>query len=287
MVKWLESSISSSTNKGGEGGILVKLSRNSFKAIDNGDYDIRDSYHNYNNHESKSLVKAIKDCIHAPLITEIKFASPSRGKILPENDKKTIINIANTMLESGAIGISILTQPYLFNGSIENIISVRKNISIPILMKDIMVSKLQIDAAKKIGADYILLIKSIFDNNLAEDDLDNMIEYSHKKGLNIIYEVHTKEEMDEIIKINTSKKTDIIGINNRNLDNLEIDLGTTELLLKNYDKQNNIVISESGISTVEQIRFLKRCGADGFLIGTSIMESKNMKEKLMDLYLAL
>jgi indole-3-glycerol phosphate synthase len=96
--------------------------------------------------------------------------------------------------------------------------------------------------------------------------------------MNILLEVHTKEEFQNALKT----KADIIGINNRNLDTLEIDLKTTELVLSDYD-DSRLILSESGISTSEDIRYLKKCGADAFLIGSSIMKSDNIEEQVRKL----
>jgi indole-3-glycerol phosphate synthase len=145
------------------------------------------------------------------------------------------------------------------------------------LMKDIIVSEIQLDCAKKIGADYILLIMSIFDKNLAEGDLDRFVQYAHKKGLNVLFEVHHEQEFNEILKFKLGKE-DLIGINNRNLDNLKIDLQITEKLLKKFNKAKNVIISESGINNSKQIKQLKNAGADAFLIGTSIMEKNDQQQ---------
>ena len=102
-------------------------------------------------------------CPHAPIVAEIKFASPSRGVIVPA-DANAASQIATTMISAGAVGLSVLTQPFLFNGSIETLSMVRKVSTVPVPMKDILVSEVQIDAAKSIGADYILLIKTILIN---------------------------------------------------------------------------------------------------------------------------
>jgi indole-3-glycerol phosphate synthase len=165
----------------------------------------------------------------------------------------------------------------LFNGSPEYFIQVRKAVDVPLLMKDIMIDKIQIDTAKKIGADYMLVIQSLFDQKFLTD-IDEFIDYGHKQGLNILLEVHTKEEFQNALKT----KADIIGINNRNLDTLEIDLKTTELVLSDYD-DSRLILSESGISTSEDIRYLKKCGADAFLIGSSIMKSDNIEEQVRKL----
>jgi indole-3-glycerol phosphate synthase len=190
-----------------------------------------------------------------------------------KREEADLLSISRDMIIGGAAGLSVLTQKYLFNGSLTNFIVIRQDTPIPMLMKDIIVSEIQLDCAKKIGADYILLIMSIFDKNLAEGDLDRFVKYAHKKGLNILFEVHHEQEFSEILKFNLGK-TDLIGINNRNLDNLKIDLQITENLLKKFNKGNNVIVSESGIDNSNQIMQLKKAGADAFLIGTSIMEKR-------------
>jgi indole-3-glycerol phosphate synthase len=194
-----------------------------------------------------------------------------------------LFNISRDMIKGGAAGLSVLTQKYLFNGSLTNFIVIRQDTSIPMLMKDIIVSEIQLDCAKKIGADYILLIMSIFDKNLAEGDLDRFVKYAHKKGLNVLFEVHHEQEFNEILKFNLGKE-DLIGINNRNLDNLKIDLQITENLLKKFNKGKNVIVSESGINDSNQIKQLKNAGADAFLIGTSIMEkNEQITRKIKEL----
>ncbi|NOJ29566.1 MAG: indole-3-glycerol phosphate synthase [Nitrososphaeraceae archaeon] len=261
-------------------GILKTLTNNSYKAINIGMYD--GTKYNYT-HDCISMIKNILECRHAPLITELKLSSPSKGKIIDENEID-LVYASREMVNSGVVGISILTQPYLFGGSIHNLATVRKHVSIPILMKDIIVSNVQINAAKQIGADYILLIKSVFDRNLAESDMENFIKFAHTKGLNIIYEVHTENEFKDVLEMDERNKDDLIGINNRNLSDLKVDLTITERLLKNIDKGKNIIISESGIHTPADLQYLKKCGADVFLIGTSIMESKDISKKIQEFY---
>lgn len=254
--------------------ILKKLVKNSQMAIDDGTYDIDANLSRSN----KDLVQIIKTNPHATLITEIKFASPSLGKIRTLSDP---VSIAKQMIAGGSKALSILTQPNLFNGSPEYFMKVRQAVDVPILMKDIMIDAVQIDAAKKIGADYMLLIQSLFDQKFLKG-IDEFIDYGHKKGLKILLEVHTKQELENAIKTDA----DLIGINNRNLDTLEIDLKTTESLLENFDKTQP-VLSESGIETPEDIQYLKKCGADAFLIGSSIMKSDNIEEHVKKLVNAL
>jgi indole-3-glycerol phosphate synthase len=146
-------------------------------------------------------------------------------------------------------------------------------------MKDIIVSEVQIDAARKIGADCILLIKTVFDNGFAEGSMEKFTDYATRKGLEVISEIHSGNEFKEILK----NKKQLIGINNRNLSTLEVDINVTVKLLQEFDKQNNIIISESGISKSEEIKKLRSIGVDAFLVGTSIMESENFFEKIKDL----
>jgi indole-3-glycerol phosphate synthase len=250
--------------------ILKKLVNNSQIAIDDGVYDVDVNLQKSN----KDFKQIITSNPHATLLTEVKFSSPSLGKI------RTIGNpssIAKQMITGGSKALSVLTQPHLFNGSPEYFIQVRKAVDVPLLMKDIMIDKIQIDTAKKIGADYMLVIQSLFDQKFLTD-IDEFIDYGHKQGLNILLEVHTKEEFQNAL----NTKADIIGINNRNLDTLEIDLKTTELVLSDYD-DSRLILSESGISTSEDIRYLKKCGADAFLIGSSIMKSDNIEEQVRKL----
>ena len=250
--------------------ILRKLVNNSQAAIDDGVYEISANM----KRSDQDLLDSIKLNRHATLITEIKFASPSLGKIRTTSDP---VIIAKRMVAGGSKALSVLTQPYLFNGSPEYFIKVRDAVNVPLLMKDIMIDKIQIDAGQKIGADYMLLIQSLFDQGYLKE-IDEMISYGHKKGLKILLEVHTKTELENAL----TTDADLIGINNRNLDTLEIDMKTTEDILKNFEKTRPI-LSESGIETAEDIRYLKKCGADAFLIGSSIMKSDNIEEYVKNL----
>ena len=250
--------------------ILRKLVNNSQMAIDDGVYDV-DVNLQKSDEDFAHIVRTNK---HATLLTEVKFASPSLGKIRTLTDPAII---AKQMIAGGSRALSVLTQPHLFHGSPEYFMKVRQSVDVPLLMKDIMIDKVQIDAAKKIGADYILIIQSLFDQKYLKE-IDDFIDYGHKQGLDVLLEVHTKEEFQNALKT----EADIIGINNRNLDTLEIDLATTRSVLDGHEK-SGIILSESGISTVEDIQYLKKCGADAFLIGSSIMKSDNIEEQVRKL----
>ena len=247
---------------------------NSQNAIADGIYDIAEMLPK----SEINLLESIKNSIHAPLITEIKFSSPAEGNIRQISDP---LQIAESMISGGAKALSILTQPYLFNGSPEYFIKIRKNVKIPLLMKDVMIDKIQIDAAKKMGADYFLLIQALFDNGFV-NDIDELIDYGHECGLKILLESHTKTEFENALKTDA----DIIGINNRNLDTLEINLETTKKLLENF-QTSKIILTESGIKSAEDIKFLRDCGADAFLIGTSIMKSSDIQKSVSELVNAI
>jgi len=250
--------------------ILRKLVNNSQMAIDDGVYDVDVNLEKSN----KDFIHIIKTNPHATLLTEIKFSSPSLGKIKTLTDPASI---ANQMILGGSKALSVLTQPHLFNGSPEYFIKVRQSVDVPMLMKDIMIDKIQIDTAKRIGADYMLVIQSLYEHKFLSD-IDEFIGYGHKQGLKILLEVHTKQELEKAL----NTEADLIGINNRNLDTLEIDLKTTEVILSGM-KKSRPILSESGISTPEDIQYLKKCGADAFLIGSSIMKSDNIEEQVKKL----
>ena len=266
--------------------VLKTLVNNSFKAIDNGCYNLNNGP-NFYNHTSINLKQNIIHCTHAPLITELKFASPSKGSIL-DSSKINLETIVTEMEKAHSSGISILTQPFLFNGSIIHILKARKKTILPILMKDIIVSDVQITTAKEIGADCILLIKTIFDKNMTEGSLEKFSGFAKKLGLQVIVETHSVDEFKEAVKLNRAREKlfDIIGINNRNLDTLKIDLDVTKTILSSCEKYGNVILSESGIYSKKDIQFLKESGADAFLIGTSLMENIiDLEKEINELYM--
>ena len=255
-------------------GMLKTLVQNSQNAISDGVYEISKRLQK----SEVDLVDSIRKNDHASLITEVKFSSPTLGKIRSMSDP---VKIAKMMIRGGAVGISVLTQPYLFDGSPEYFMQIRQAVNVPLLMKDITVDKIQIDAAEKIGADYILLIQSLFDKKLVSE-IDEFIDYAQRKKLKVLVEAQTGKEFENAIKTNA----DLIGINNRNLDTLELDINTTKKILdgRNYSR---IIISESGIESEKEIRFLHKYGASAFLVGSNIMKSANIEETVRRLVVAI
>lgn len=249
--------------------MLKKLVGNSRAAIDSGTYDV--SYRLES--PGRDLLGIIRDSRHAALITEIKFASPSMGRIRTESDPA---GIAGRMVRGGAAALSVLTQPHLFGGSPEYFARVRGAVDVPMLMKDIIIDRAQIDAAQNLGADYILLIQSLSGAGYA--DTDGLADYAHRLGLGVLLEVHTKKEFDHAL----SSGADLVGINNRNLDTLEVDLSVTGDILSGYDGARPIV-SESGIRTARDVLRLREYGAAAFLVGSHIMQTDNITGAVRDL----
>jgi indole-3-glycerol phosphate synthase len=259
---------------------LKVLADNSYRSISEGRYDVEKEYQL--SHEPLSIRKSILRCSHAPLITEVKLSSPTEGNLSASLDETNIASAAQEMADNGAVALSVLTQPHLFSGSIKHLSAIRKCVSVPILMKDVIVSEVQIQSAKKIGADCILLIKSVFDSDLAEGSMERFSAQARAKGLSTLVEVHSENEFKEVLE--ESANYDLIGINNRDLNTLEVDLDVTRRMLEKYDKGKNIIVSESGIKLPNQIVFLKEAGADAFLIGTGIIKSGNISSKVRELY---
>ena len=222
-----------------------------------------------------SLRKTIIDCSSIAVITEIKSASPSAG-VIRENVKPA--EIARAMQRGGAAALSVLTEPKQFNGSLEALAQARKAVKLPILMKDIILTPIQIQAASKIGANAVLLIKALFDRGYCDRSLDEMIGGAHLLGLEVLLETHTEAEFCSAVKTGA----DLIGINNRNLGTLKVDLNVTKKILSKNDSNGKLVITESGINTLADILSLRRTGARAFLIGSAIMSSDNIEQKVKE-----
>jgi indole-3-glycerol phosphate synthase len=222
-----------------------------------------------------SLKQAIQQCKANPVITEIKSASPTLGTIREKINPK---EIAQAMQNAGAVGISVLTEPEHFNGSLNTLTEAREAVNLPILMKDIVIVPEQIEVAAKIGADAILLIQVLFDRGYCEMDVDKMVSYAHTQGLEVLLETHREEEFKSALETDA----DLVGINNRNLASLKIDLNTTKQILQKHGKGGKVVISESGIKTTSDLQFLRSCGADAYLIGSSIMLTENVGLKVKE-----
>jgi indole-3-glycerol phosphate synthase len=255
---------------------LNSIMRDVEETIKKGYYDLSFTTTSSNS----SLSNSIKKNKGLSIITEIKQTSPSLGRIASEINVK---EIAERMELSGAVGISILTEPIQFEGSLDFFIKSRETVLLPLLMKDFIIHPIQLEAASKIGADAILLISTVFRRGFSEFDLDSMIDIAHSKKIEVLLETHTEDEFEKAFET----KADLIGINNRNLDTFQIDITVTERLLKKIDFRDKPIISESGIKTPSDIKFLHGCGVDAFLIGSAIMQSIDMEGKIISLLAAI
>lgn len=204
-------------------------------------------------------------------ICEVKKASPSKGIIAEDFP---YLQIAKEYYEAGASAISVLTEPFFFKGENYYLESIAKNIEIPVLRKDFIIDEFQIYEAKFLKASAVLLICSILDNK----KLKHYIELAHSLGLSALVETHNEEEVENALNAGAR----IIGINNRNLKTFDVNLKTTEKLCK-LIPSDIIKVSESGIKTPQDMRFLKSCNIDAVLIGESFMLAKNKKEYMESL----
>ncbi|KIA83579.1 indole-3-glycerol phosphate synthase [Kaistella solincola] len=207
-----------------------------------------------------SLKKSLKE--KSGIIAEFKRKSPSKGII---NDKADVLEVAEAYQKFGASGISILTDQDFFGGNLADFSKVRKESSIPLLRKDFMIDEYQFYEAKSIGADVVLLIAA----SLSPAQVQEFTELSHELGLEVLLEIHTEEELQHF-----NKNIDLVGINNRNLKDFKVDLQHS-VNLKNLLPKETLSIAESGIYNVEDFKFLKEKGFDGFLMGEYFMKNEN------------
>jgi len=205
------------------------------------------------------------------LIAEIKFASPSTGIIYKRKDP---LKIGQIYEEDGAAAISLLTDEKFFGGDINYLPRLKKAISLPILRKDFIIDKIQVIESFLYGADAILLIARI----LSRQQLKRLLDTCQELGLASLIEVHDRNDLEKAIEC----RAEIVGINNRNLDSFEVDLSTT-IKLAPLVPENHIVVSESGVRTGKDIQLLRKSGIRAVLVGSSIMKSNDVAEKVREL----
>ena len=208
------------------------------------------------------------------LISEMKRKSPSGGvldkDLIPKNQAKIYI-------ESGTDAISVLTEEDYFEGSNEdliNVLEISKPKEIPVLQKDFIFDEYQIYEARYLGADCILLIARILDEN----EYLRLYEIAKEIGLSVIVEVHNLKELNMALKTDIN----IIGINNRDLDNLTTNLENFEKISK-YIPTGIYKIAESGIKNTQDVKRMINSGANGLLIGESIIKSNNIRKIISEI----
>ncbi|MEC4686086.1 MAG: indole-3-glycerol phosphate synthase TrpC [Nitrospirota bacterium] len=206
------------------------------------------------------------------LIAEIKKASPSKGLIREDFDPA---GIAAVYEESGASAISVLTEEDFFQGSIDYMPIVKESAGLPVLRKDFIFDEYQVYEARANGADAILLIAAMLGRSQAEE----LFHLAGELGLSVLFEVHHWKELDTALLIDVP----VIGINNRDLRTLEINLNTTVELLKDIP-EGKTVVSESGIERREDVDFLSKTRVDALLIGTAFMKAEDIGKKVRELF---
>jgi len=215
-----------------------------------------------------SLATAIRNNNGAnAIIAEIKCASPSRGVIRRNVD---IAVTAVSLGEGGCVALSVLTEPYFFGGTCQDLSRVRSAVSIPVLRKDFIIDERQIAESRALGADAVLLIAAILKNRLP-----GFVDCAFDFGLEPLVEVHSGEETEQAL----STEAPLIGINNRDLTTLGVDRSKTRALSEPIRRAGRIIVSESGMWNADDIREMKRY-CDAFLIGSAIMAHKYPRKKL-------
>jgi indole-3-glycerol phosphate synthase len=215
------------------------------------------------------LVRGFKQAISAPgrvnLIAEIKKASPSRGVIRSDFDPEAIARIYE---DNGAVAISVLTDRQFFQGDLSFLATVRSvTSSVPILRKDFVIEEYQIYQSRLAGADAILLIAAVLDL----PTLSRFLSIASDLDLDCLVEVHTEDELHMVLNTSAS----IIGINNRDLRTFKTDIQTTARLIEMIP-EDRVIVSESGISSKEDVEFLQKCGVHAMLVGEALMRSDDI-----------
>ena len=205
------------------------------------------------------------------IIAEVKKASPSKGLIAEDFD---YLKIAKEYEEAGASAISVLTEPYFFMGDDDYLKEIAEAVDIPVLRKDFVIDEYMIWEAKLLGASAVLLIVSILDIV----QLKRYLDLAHDLGLSAIVETHDGDEIMRAMTVGA----EIIGVNNRNLNDFTVDIENS-INLRRCVGEDVIFISESGIKTKEDVARLKKNNVDAVLIGETLMKSDDKKAMILEL----
>ncbi|KKI88783.1 indole-3-glycerol phosphate synthase [Bacillus sp. SA1-12] len=207
------------------------------------------------------------------LIAEVKKASPSKG-LIKENFHP--VEIALAYEKGGADCLSVLTDAPYFQGAREYLTAVKKAVNLPILRKDFIIDPIQVDEAKRIGADAVLLIGEALEPTL----LKELYQYAEELRLDVLVEVHDSQTLELVLSVITPK---ILGVNNRNLKTFETNIGQLENMVSIIPK-DTLLVSESGIYTKEDIELVKQYGAKALLVGESLMRKDDQTLAIKELF---
>ncbi|WP_375513094.1 indole-3-glycerol phosphate synthase TrpC [uncultured Nostoc sp.] len=226
----------------------------------------------------RNFLNALQENPNQPsLIAEVKKASPSRGIIRADFDP---VAVAQAYERGGAACLSVLTDQKFFQGSFDNLRTVRLQVALPLLCKEFIINPYQIYLARTVGADAVLLIAAI----LSDQELQAFLQLIHDLGMNALVEVHTLAELDRVLKLDNLS---LVGINNRNLEDFTLDLGTTQQLLAQRQQQlqslDITVVSESGLYTPADLSLVAEAGARAVLIGESLVKQSDVEQAVRSL----
>ena len=205
------------------------------------------------------------------LIAEMKRASPSKGPIRPE---ATVTDVVSAYQRAGASAVSVLTEPNWFGGSLDDLVEARAACDLPLLRKDFVVDQYQLLEARVAGADAVLLIVAALERGRMEE----LMGTASDLGLDALVEVHDEKEVEAAVEAGA----EVIGINNRDLHSLEVDLETTFELLADVPA-GTVVVAESGITLNEDVERLERAGVDAILVGEALMRADDPVQAVRDL----
>ncbi len=219
----------------------------------------------------RGFMQALLDSSGIAVIAEVKKASPSKGVICPDFDPGAI---ASSYEEGGAEAVSVLTDEKFFQGALDYIPLVRQTVKLPVIRKDFIIHELQIQQAGIYGADAILLIAAILD----QEQIKDFLQMSAELSMDVLVEVHDEKELEKSLAAGSR----LIGINNRDLRDFTVDLDTT-LRLRKEMPASIPVVSESGIKDHEDMKMLQDHGITAALIGETLMRSGNRAAALRQL----
>ena len=215
---------------------------------------------------------------HPALIAEVKKASPSKGVIKADFNP---VAIAKAYADGGASCLSVLTDSKFFQGSFDNLSLIKAEVDLPLLCKEFIIYPYQIYYARAKGADAVLLIAAVLENK----DLNYFIKITKALGMTPLIEVHTLEELDRVLEI---PGVELIGINNRNLEDFSVSLQTTTDLLtarkEMLEQRDIMIVSESGLHTSTDLNIVKQAGAKAVLIGESLVKQDNLAQAIANLF---